>query len=272
MPSENEYFSAPAAVHLYRGIDSLEAETGNIASFLRAYVPGSTVTVREEFLRYWMHRDEKHLSETLPRRLAQIKILNPWRQELNNNPLPGELAFEKKFLAAGSNKPAGILYDGFGWAALCSALIPPEEVAFEHCHIILTNQLLGTWDENNRRYHVRVAVFAFPSLISTSGIVEGPARPREYYLGRKLGADEQELEGIFKDTFIGQKDARMQEVIKGYVLQALFYHILGEPFCDDRECRLFNAHWQAEMIRAQLRPQSDLCCRHRELLRRAVDR
>lgn len=62
------------------------------------------------------------------------------------------------------------------------------------------------------------------------------------------------------------RDPRLPEAIKGYLLQALFYHVTGDPFCDSKECRLFNAHWQEELIHAQMRPGADLCERHRQMV------
>jgi hypothetical protein len=38
-----------------------------------------------------------------------------------------------------------------------------------------------------------------------------------------------------------------------------------EAFCDDPRCRLFNAHWQRELLGAQLGGQ-DFCGRHRATL------
>ncbi|MEZ4546778.1 MAG: DUF6775 family putative metallopeptidase [Thermodesulfobacteriota bacterium] len=39
--------------------------------------------------------------------------------------------------------------------------------------------------------------------------------------------------------------------ISSYALQALFYELSGEAFCDDRECCLFNSHWQEDVLRVQ---------------------
>ncbi|HEY4705069.1 MAG TPA: DUF6775 family putative metallopeptidase, partial [Thermoplasmata archaeon] len=38
-------------------------------------------------------------------------------------------------------------------------------------------------------------------------------------------------------------------------------------FCEDPDCRLFNAHWQAELIRAQVE-SGRLCARHRAVAAR----
>jgi len=56
----------------------------------------------------------------------------------------------------------------------------------------------------------------------------------------------------------------MVEILKGYVMQAVFYQEFNEAFCDDKNCRLFNAHWQQEMIHAQL-DVPDFCKRHENL-------
>lgn len=65
---------------------------------------------------------------------------------------------------------------------------------------------------------------------------------------------------------LGLNNPRLTEVAKGYALQAVFYQALGEAFCKDPYCRLFNAHRQEEMLRAQLDGAFDLCPRHEGLL------
>jgi len=49
-------------------------------------------------------------------------------------------------------------------------------------------------------------------------------------------------------------------------MQALFYHLSGEPFCDDPHCRLYNAHWQHELIHARLASFYAFCPRHLKAL------
>lgn len=101
-------------------------------------------------------------------------------------------------------------------------------------------------------------MYGFPSLISTTGIVEAPAKPKEFYelkqeyVALGLPVPIEELKKKFRGRFIDYDDERLTEIMKGYVMQALFYHIFGEPFCRERRCRLFNAHWQEEVLEAQL--------------------
>jgi hypothetical protein len=58
----------------------------------------------------------------------------------------------------------------------------------------------------------------------------------------------------------------MTDVLKGYVAQALFYHLVGYPFCEDKNCRLFNAHRQSELLHAQLHSPYEFCSKHQAVL------
>jgi len=264
----NTDLTVPSIIHLYEGTDPREIKVGNLAAFLRKNFFQSYVNVREDFFHFWFQKCEKKEKRALAiaNGLARARVRRPDKRELGPDPLPAEVSFERKFLGAGSSKPVGILYEGSKLVAIYSEMLTQDEMTLDHCHIVLTRQLFGTWDENDRRYHARVSMYGFPSFISSTGIVEAPARPREYYLGRRLGATQIALEESFKDRFIEYGDSRLEEVIKGYLLQALFYHITGDPFCEERDCRLFNAHWQEEMIYTQLRPEAGLCNSHHEFL------
>lgn len=74
------------------------------------------------------------------------------------------------------------------------------------------------------------------------------------------------LKPELRGRFIEHDDERLTEVMKGYVAQTLFYHLFGESFCEDGDCRLYNAHWQEEVIRAQLGGRYEFCPRHRRML------
>ena len=99
-------------------------------------------------------------------------------------------------------------------------------------------------------------------------MVEAPARDSAFYLARRqrpeIDADNRKDTGY--GDFLQYKDRRTTEIAKGYATQAVFYVLTGEPFCDDPSCRLYNAHWQREMLLAQL-GDVEYCQRHRRLLR-----
>ncbi len=49
-------------------------------------------------------------------------------------------------------------------------------------------------------------------------------------------------------------------------MQAVVYALTGDPFCEDRGCRMYNAHWQEELIFAQLGSEYEFCPRHTEIM------
>jgi len=217
----------------------------------------------------------RHISpEQIPnyaRRIAQAKIREITKKlPPGQEPLPAEIEYEKRRIL-GKTRAFGVPYDGFKLQRLFSELIPAEEFGSEFVHIIFTNRLFATWDEGDKRYHLRTSLYAVPSLISTTGLVEAPAKPREYYLAKQqyeqLSKDLLELKHRFRGSFLDYGDERLTEVAKGYAMQAVFYSLTGEPFCEDKGCRLYNAHWQEDMLFAQLESEYEFCPRHAEVLR-----
>lgn len=139
--------------------------------------------------------------------------------------------------------------------------------------IIITRRLIATIDDADKRIHLRSSVFAYPSVISLSGIVEAPAKPREYYLAKEslTGSglwelEEAQLKQKLKGRFIDYEDKRLIEVVKGLATQAMFFYLTGEPFCKSKNCRLFNAHWQEELIYSQVKNRK-FCARHSKMLK-----
>lgn len=247
--------------------DEGAAEELNIGEIARYLVQkGGEVEVREN--PFTLNLSQDKVSD-YARRIATTKIQQgSKRAVLGQEPLYGEIEYEKRRIL-GKTKAFGILYDGFHLQRVFSKFIPQHGI--EPIHILFTNRLLATWDENNKRYHIRTSVYDFPSIISTTGIVEAPAKPREYYLLKQqygmFGKDLTELKANFKERFIDYGDKRLTEVMKGYVMQAVFYSLTGYPFCEDKGCRLYNAHWQEDLIFAQLESQYEFCEQHRKFLK-----
>jgi len=204
------------------------------------------------------------------RRIASVKIQDATRRTSSGQePLYGEIEYEKRRIL-GKTRAFGVLYDGLELQRLFFEFIPREQRSLEFVHIFFTNRLFATWEESDRRYHARTSVYGIPSVISTTGLVEAPARPREYYLLKQqcemLGKDLLELKDRFKGIVIDYEDERLTEVVKGYVMQAVFYSLVGDPFCQDKGCRLYNAHWQEEVVFAQLGSGYEFCPRHTKFL------
>jgi len=204
------------------------------------------------------------------RRIAGARVLDISKPlEEPRKPSYEEVDFEFRRLKEKADS-VEILYDGLWLQRVFHKLIArrvANEFQSGFVHLIFTNRLFGTFSE--KRYHARVILCGLPSLISTTGVVEAPARPREYYWLKKdyirIGRDLEELDSIFKGKFIEYDDPRLTEVLKGYTLQAVFYELTGEPFCTDPTCSLFNSHWQAEVLKAQ--PGGKPCREHEGLLK-----
>ena len=157
------------------------------------------------------------------------------------------------------------MYDGFELQKILRYLNENNETL----HVILTNRLTCTFDENDKRYHARAVICANPSIISTTGIIEAPAKPKEYYFEvmklKSQGLSIKFAKEKYKGKFLEYNDKRLTKILEGYLLQVIFYNITGESFCEDIECRLNNAHWQKDLLFSQLEI-TKLCKKHNEIL------
>ena len=163
----------------------------------------------------------------------------------------------------------GVFYDGYWLQRIFFNLLRDKlagRMANKFIHIIFTGRLFGTFEK--RRYHARVILMGTPNLISTSGVVEAPARPREYYWIKagfiQSGRDIAELDSVYKGRFIEYDDSKMTPILGSYALQAVAYEVSGKEFCDDKSCCLYNSHWQEDVLRAQL--DGKFCRKHYEIM------
>ena len=158
------------------------------------------------------------------------------------------------------------MYDGFELQKILRYLNKDEQTL----HIIMTNRLTCTFDENDNRYHARAVICANPAIISTTGIIEAPAKPREYYFEamalKAQGLGIESAKEKYKDKFLDYNDKRLTRIVEGYLLQVIFYNITGESFCEDIQCKLNNAHWQKDLLFSQIEINS-LCKKHSEILK-----
>lgn len=240
-------------------------EIGEVAVYLREKLGKVTVETREKAFTLSQEK-----AENFARKLASIKIQDIGRKmDSEQEPLYAEIEYEKRKLL-GITSAFGVIYDGFSLQKVFSQLLAAEDRTLSFVHILFTNRLFATWDEGSKRYHARTGLYGLPSLISTTGLVEAPARPREYYFLKQqyemLRKNPLEVKDKFKGTFIDYDDERLTEVVKGYAMQAVFYCLTGDPFCEDKGCRLYNAHWQEELIFAQLKSKYEFCQRHEGIL------
>jgi len=131
--------------------------------------------------------------------------------------------------------------------------INSEETENNNLHLIISGKLFGTY--GTKRYHARVLLTGEPAMISTSGIVEAPARPREYYYVKanllSMGKKTDELDEIYKGRFVEYNDPKITDILCSYVLQIIKGKLTGDPFCQNSDCCLYNSHWQEELLNLQ---------------------
>lgn len=139
-------------------------------------------------------------------------------------------------------------------------------------HLWVTRRLLCTYDKDGMRYHARFAVFGYPVVFSVLGMgmaaapsVEATLLARELSKrGAGAGDIEAEVDKQFPEERLDVDDApTVTRAIGSVLLQAAARDAGAGPFCDDKTCRLFNAHRKREVREAML--GAHLCATHSRL-------
>src|SRR6185503_6168507 len=274
-------------IHIYRN-HANNLDFNFIVSKLQKYFPKNSIEVRNPFL--------NDIDNELAERLNSIRI-SDIKKPFEKQPkikvqgiLDNDIVFERNFqsqliLRDSCNKSKGnerqdkelILYDGFMMQRLLETMVNESQSNADHIHIVFEDRLICTFSEEDWRYHARTFVAGNPSIISTTGIVEAPAKPKEWYIKQMQLAiynidhnDVDQNDALLSSKFrkyLNYGDYRINFAAVGYALQVLFFFITeGDPFCNDINCILYNAHWQEELLHSQI--QNDrLCNEHSDLLR-----
>ena len=253
---------------LYKEPAIPEIDIKQLTNFLEKHFP-IQVEIKDNIFKQFSMKNINQLSNS---RISNIK--NPFSEHKSSSM---EIEFEKKLCQDSSLMDTTVkvedakeinqvfMYDGFELQRILRCFNDNNETI----HIILTNRLTCTFDENDERYHARAVICANPAIISTTGIIEAPAKPKEYYFEvmalKSQGLDIRSAKEKYKKEFLEYNDKRLTKIVEGYILQVIFYNITGEPFCEDIECRLNNAHWQKDLLFSQLEI-SKLCQKHNEIL------
>jgi len=203
-------------------------------------------------------------------KIAECKVFNLRKDFEKHTPTNEEILFEESNFQDTSKTENIIMYDGFRLQKVLANLISEKEDTESIFHVFFTNKLTCTYDNNDYRYHGRALIGSNPSIISTTGIIEAPAKPREYYFDLMTnftqGINVDIIKQKYKGTYLEYNDLRLSKIIEGYLLQAIFYYETGDPFCDNSDCRLFNAHWQKDLLHSQL-DKGKLCENHQKILK-----
>ena len=205
------------------------------------------------------------ISDEIHEQIASLRIFDLKKQFKKHNPTLEEIQIEKQNKDM-SNREELTIYDGFELQNIITEHIPKLENTLQ---IIFTNKLTATFDDSDFRYHARALINSNPSIISTTGVIEAPAKPKQYYLDLMTNFSEEKIKEIkekYKGEFLEYHDEKLNEITEGYLLQSILYYLTGEEFCDDKECRLYNAHWQKELFSNQLENKK-ICEKHQQQIK-----
>jgi hypothetical protein len=249
-------------VYIYDEPQVPEIEINNLAKFISDTLC-VTVEKRKNIFEYFK------MDSNAAYELDRLRISNPYLPFELQRPTKEEIDFEEDSVFNRSASSGITMYDGFELQNFLAKIIPNEELSLEGFHLIFTTKLICTYDYNDYRYHGRSVICSNPAIISTTGIIEAPAKPREYYIGIShniiQGQNLDLLKTKFRGKFLEYHDKNLCKVIKGYTLQAIFNHLNGLPFCDSKDCILYNAHWQEDLMHSQIE-MGKLCNRHQLVL------
>ena len=243
-----------------------EIQLMNLAKFLEDTF-SVMVEIRENILKF--------SAKDTAVKIAECKIFNLRKDFEKHIPTNEEILFEESNIHDTSKTENIIMYDGFKLQKVLANLISKTENTEKIFHVFFTNKLTCTYDNNDYRYHGRALIGSNPSIISTTGIIEAPAKPREYYFDLMTnftqGVNVETIKQKYKGLYLEYNDSRLSKIVEGYLLQAIFYYETGESFCDNSDCRLFNAHWQKDLLHTQL-DKSKLCEKHQKILQNIIQK
>jgi hypothetical protein len=221
------------------------------------------------------------LSEKTIEKISACRIFDPKTSFKTHNPAKQEIDFEKKvcrdtklmekttMVENAERIEDVVMYDAFKIQNVLHNTITETDPELGNLHIIFTNKLICTYDTADSRYHGRTVICSNPAIISTTGMIEAPARPKEYYFEvmkyKMQGLSIQNAKKNYNQKFLNYHDKRLSKIAEGYLLQAIFYYLTGDAFCDSLDCRLNNAHWQKDLLYSQLKI-GKLCNKHQALL------
>ena len=231
-----------------------EIQLKKLEKFLR-----ETFSVEIEIRKNFFQDVNNNLFETI----ANTRIFNLKKPFKKHNSTNLEILIEKENKDMSENEEM-ILYDGFEFHKAVNEFIPVNENKIDTLHIIFTNKLTCTFDKNDFRYHARALIGSNPTIISTTGMIEAPAKPKKYYLELMTNFSQEKIEKIkkkYRGEFLEYHDPHLSEIAEGYLLQSIIYYETGEAFCEHKDCRLFNAHWQKDLFFSQLENRK-LCNKH----------
>lgn len=193
--------------------------------------------------------------------LASIRIKD-FETPLENPSVPSRAEVEEELSKIRKSEvDPSAAYDGFWFQRKLHAELAAFAGGGFDASFVYTGRLLCTYGQS--RYHARVVIMgcdrATPQIVSHAGVVEGPAKPPDYYWAKGRLFQEgfaqaralSVLDEVFEGKFVKPSDPLAGRIVSAYGLQPLIYVLAGKQFCEDENCSIFNSHRQSEVLNAQ---------------------
>ena len=145
-------------------------------------------------------------------KIASIKIFDIKKPLQKYNSSIKEILNERENTGMAQEKMA--LYDGIEFQKIISEIIPHNENRIDILNVVFTDKLTCTFDENDFRYHGRSLIASNPTIISTTGMIEAPAKPKQYYLELMTSFSKEKADEIkkkYEGQFLEYHDLRLSE-------------------------------------------------------------
>jgi hypothetical protein len=230
----------------YEGVDEHKVNiVSNITnSLLQWFGIPAEVKVKGKI---WETPDEL---DEIYKNLVRIRVIR-WNEfKLHEYVAPAEISFERK-KAEGKIKGWGILYDGFFLQSIMlSALLHQkliEKIDLEFIPVIITDRQIATFGEDGR-YHLRIAVLGYPSLISEKGFFSAPAKPKEYHISKMISEDVAIVKGYSIQEEIENK---FPLLARPYIILSLLWTRYGIGFCQNETCFFSDSHTTESLLKSK---------------------
>lgn len=196
--------------------------------------------------------------DEISKKLVRIRVFKWNEQSLADFVSPAEMNFEIRRMKRIINS-FGVIYDGFLLSGVFFEVLSKKLGAISLLPIVITNRQIATFGEDGR-YHLRICVIGFPTVISTNGFFSAPAKPLEYHLTKMVNEDLAILKGHTIKEYIQKK---IPIISRAYILESLVWNFLGIPFCSNEFCLLSDSHTVDEIIYSKIK-KLKLCDVHKE--------
>ncbi|MBI3954212.1 MAG: hypothetical protein HY330_06830 [Chloroflexi bacterium] len=175
-----------ADVYLYPDGQFGEVSLDELAAVVKAACGRETLS-RAEYFPYHLERlsfkTRRHELNDRAMRLSWTRVRDRALQDPGMTPWLGEVDYEKTRLGAELHpdfgtlgnyvgKPAGVMYDAAAFQEVCGSILPEEEIEGLH-HVIVTNQVLGVW--NQAKKHWETVPYQKGNIITIVSAVEREA-------------------------------------------------------------------------------------------------